>query len=224
MRAIIQLFAKSPFGALQQHMTASNECVDQVRSMFEAILEGDEGKLAAIAKEISKIEHRADEIKNKIRDSLPRSIFLPVDRADLLSVLSQQDSIPDTVEDIAFLLTVRRTHLPLSWKDPLLSYVDKCVETFRTAFEVMSSLEGLVEVGLAGPEADDVLTKITAVGQLEWGADKAQFEMLRLMFDMEDDLKPVDLFWWSKIFREVGDIANYSEKTVDRVRLMLYQK
>ena len=32
------------------------------------------------------------------------------------------------------------------------------------------------------------------------------------------------LFWWSKIFREVGDIANYSEKTVDRIRLMLYKK
>ena len=79
MRAIVQLFAKSPFGALQKHMTASSECVDQVRPMFEAMLEGDEKKLAAIAKDISKTEHRADEIKNEIRDSLPRSIFLPVD-------------------------------------------------------------------------------------------------------------------------------------------------
>jgi hypothetical protein len=88
----------------------------------------------------------------------------------------------------------------------------------------MDSLEGLLEVGLAGPEADEVLEKIDTVGQLEWKADKAQFDMLRLMFDMEDDLKPVDLFWWSKILREVGDIANYSEKTVDRIRLMLYKK
>ena len=59
---------------------------------------------------------------------------------------------------------------------------------------------------------------------MEWRADKAQFEMLRMMFGMEDDLSPLDVFWWSKIFREIGDIANYSEKTADRVRVMLYKK
>lgn len=224
MRAIVQLFAKSPFGALQEHMTKSAECVNLVRSMFEALLDGNEDKLATIAKDISKFEHRADQIKNEIRDSLPRSIFLPVDRADLLSVLSQQDSIPDTVEDIAFLLTVRRTYVPPSWRDPLLQYVDRCVETFRATHEVFKSLESLLQAGLGGPEAEEVLSKIDAIGQLEWEADKAQFEMLRIMFEMEDDLKPVDVYWWSKIFRELGDVANYSEKTVDRVRLMLYKK
>lgn len=224
MRAIVQLFAKSPFGALKEHMAKSSECVDLVRPMFEALLDGDEEKLGSIAKNISKIEHRADEIKNEIRDSLPRSIFLPVDRADLLSVLSQQDSIPDTVEDIAFLLTVRRTHVPLSWREPLLQYVDRCVDTFRATNGVFASLDNLLEAGLAGPEAQEVVSKIDAIGQLEWEADKAQFDMLRIMFDMEDDLKPVDVYWWSKIFRELGDVANYSEKTVDRIRLMLYKK
>ena len=53
---------------------------------------------------------------------------------------------------------------------------------------------------------------------------KIQKQLDAVLTDMEDDLKPVDLFWWSKIFREVGDIANYSEKTVDRLRLMLYKK
>ncbi len=224
MRAIVQLFAKSPFGALKQHMLKGGECVELVRSMFEALLDGDQAKLVALAKQVSKIEHRADEIKNELRDNLPRSIFLPVDRADLLSVLSQQDSIPDTVEDIAFLLTVRRTYVPPSWREPLLAYVDKCVATFRAAAEVMGSLDDLVEVGLAGPEAEEVLAKINAIGLLEWEADKAQFEMLHTMFQMEADLNPVDLFWWSKIFRELGDIANYSEKTTDRIRVMLYKK
>ncbi|MEE9256928.1 MAG: TIGR00153 family protein [bacterium] len=224
MRAIVQLFTKSPFGALQEHMAKGGECVGLVHGMFEALLNEDAEGLAALAKQVSKLEHRADEIKNEIRDSLPRSIFLPVDRADLLSVLSQQDSIPDTVEDIAFLLTVRKTRCPASWREQLLAYVDKCVETFRASAEVMESLESLLEVGLGGPEAAAVLEKIDAIGILEWKADKAQFEMLKTMFDMEEDLSPVDLFWWSKIFREIGDIANYSEKTVDRIRLMLYKK
>lgn len=224
MRAIVQLFTKSPFGALKQHMLKGGECVEQVRPMFEAMLDGDDARLAAIAKQISKTEHRADEIKNEIRDNLPRSIFLPVDRGDFLSVLSQQDSIPDTVEDIAFLLTVRKTFVPPSWREILLGYVDKCVETFRMAAEVVTHLDELVDVGLTGPDADEMVEKINRIGQIEWEADKAQFDMLHKMFEMEEQLKPVDLFWWSKIFREVGDIANYSEKTADRIRLMLYKK
>ena len=158
MRAIVQLFAKSPFGALQEHMSKSAECVELVRPMFEALLDGEEEKLAAIAKDISKLEHRADEIKNEIRDSLPRSIFLPVDRADLLSVLSQQDSIPDTVEDIAFLLTVRRTYIPPSWREPMLHYVERCVETFHATNEVFGSLESLLAAGLG------VLCKNQSIG------------------------------------------------------------
>ncbi|MDA0998974.1 MAG: TIGR00153 family protein [bacterium] len=224
MRAIVQLFAKSPFRALQEHMSKGTDCVKIVRPMFEALLNGDQAKVESLAKEISKLEHKADEIKNQIRDTLPRSIFLPVNRADFLSVLSQQDSIPDTVEDIAFLLTVRRVQTPSSWREPLLKYVDTCVETHLVSAEVIQSLESLVEVGMGGAEAVSLQKKIDSVGQLEWSADKAQFEMLRLMFDMEDEMKPVDIFWWSKIFREIGDIANYSEKTADRIRLMLYQK
>ena len=111
MRGVLQFFVKSPITALKEHMTKSAECVELVRPMFEALTDGDEEKLAAISKDISKIEHRADEIKNEIRDSLPRNIFLPVDRVDLLRVLSSQDSIPDTVENITFLLAVRRTYV-----------------------------------------------------------------------------------------------------------------
>ncbi len=63
MRGILQLFVKSPITALNEHMTKSAECVELVRPMFEALTDGDEEKLAAISKDISKIEHRADEIK-----------------------------------------------------------------------------------------------------------------------------------------------------------------
>ncbi len=224
MQGILQLFVKSPITALKEHMTKSAECVELVRPMFEALMDGDEEKLAAISKDISKIEHRADEIKNEIRDSLPRNIFLPVNRVDLLRVLSTQDSIPDTVENIAILLAVRRTYVSPEWRAPLLSYVNKCVNTFQATCEIYNMLEVLFDVGPTEAGAEDILVKINAIGQLEWEADKAQFGMLRIMFEMEDDLKPIDIFWWSKILREVGDLANYSEKTADRIRLMLYKK
>jgi len=222
MRAIVQLFSKSPFGPLQEHLKKVGDCVELVKPLFQALLDNDDESLRSTAKQISKLEHSADEIKNEIRDNLPRNIFMPVNRSDFLNLLSQQDSIADTVEDIAFLLTVRKTNCPESWRDSLLSYVHKCVNVFNETSEIYESLDSLVQSGMTGPDASAVLKKINDIGLKEWEVDKTQFEMLSNMFSMEDEMKPADLFWWSKIFKELGDIGNYSEKSVNSIRMMIY--
>ncbi len=222
MRAIVQLFSKSPFGPLQEHLKKVGDCVELVKPLFQALLDNDDESLRSTAKQISKLEHSADEIKNEIRDNMPRNIFMPVNRSDFLNLLSQQDSIADTVEDIAFLLTVRKTNCPESWRDSLLSYVHKCVNVFNETSEIYESLDSLVQSGMTGSEASAVLKKINDIGLKEWEVDKTQFEMLSNMFSMEDEMKPADLFWWSKIFKELGDIGNYSEKSVNSIRMMIY--
>jgi len=222
MRAIVQLFSKSPFGPLQEHLKKVGDCVELVKPLFQALLDNDDESLRSTAKQISKLEHSADEIKNEIRDNMPRNIFMPVNRSDFLNLLSQQDSIADTVEDIAFLLTVRKTNCPESWRDSLLSYVHKCVNVFNETSEIYGSLDSLVQSGMTGSEASAVLKKINDIGLKEWEVDKTQFEMLSNMFSMEDEMKPADLFWWSKIFKELGDIGNYSEKSVNSIRMMIY--
>ena len=222
MRAIVQLFSKSPFGPLQEHLKKVGDCVELVKPLFQALLDNDDESLRSTAKQISKLEHSADEIKNEIRDNMPRNIFMPVNRSDFLNLLSQQDSIADTVEDIAFLLTVRKTNCPESWRDSLLSYVHKCVNVFNETSEIYGSLDSLVQSGMTGSEARAVLKKINDIGLKEWEVDKTQFEMLSNMFSMEDEMKPADLFWWSKIFKELGDIGNYSEKSVNSIRMMIY--
>ena len=213
---------KSPFGPLQEHLKKVGDCVELVKPLFQALLDNDDESLRSTAKQISKLEHSADEIKNEIRDNLPRNIFMPVNRSDFLNLLSQQDSIADTVEDIAFLLTVRKTNCPESWRDSLLSYVHKCVNVFNETSEIYESLDSLVQSGMTGSEASAVLKKINDIGLKEWEVDKTQFEMLSNMFSMEDEMKPADLFWWSKIFKELGDIGNYSEKSVNSIRMMIY--
>ena len=222
MRAIVQLFSKSPFGPFQEHLKKVGDCVELVKPLFQALLDNDDESLRSTAKQISKLEHSADEIKNEIRDNMPRNIFMPVNRSDFLNLLSQQDSIADTVEDIAFLLTVRKTNCPESWRDSLLSYVHKCVNVFNETSEIYGSLDSLVQSGMTGSEASAVLKKINDIGLKEWEVDKTQFEMLSNMFSMEDEMKPADLFWWSKIFKELGDIGNYSEKSVNSIRMMIY--
>jgi len=57
-------------------------------------------------------EAEADRIKNELRLHLPKSLFMPVDRRDLLEVLHLQDTIANTAQDIAGLLVERQMSIP----------------------------------------------------------------------------------------------------------------
>ena len=91
MLNIARLFGKSPFAPLQTHMKKVAHCVEKLSQMFANLGKKDVEKIAKAAHEISRLEHEADLAKNDIRNHLPRSIFLPIDRAQFLDILSIQD-------------------------------------------------------------------------------------------------------------------------------------
>src|SRR5690606_23053950 len=84
VRSILGLFAKSPFGPLAEHTQRVHDTVVLLRPLMEAFIEGDWARTQEIYERISRLEHDADVIKNDIRDHLPKSLFLPVDRGDVL--------------------------------------------------------------------------------------------------------------------------------------------
>ena len=90
MRGILKLFAKSPFGLTVQHATQVQKTVQLARPLIDALLAGDNVRLDEIYKTISKAEHQADEVKNEIRDRLPKSVFLPVNRGVLILKLGDK--------------------------------------------------------------------------------------------------------------------------------------
>ena len=128
-RLFFELFRKSPFGPLSEHMAKVRECLALLRPLFEAVLEErDEEEVQALVKRISSKEHDADVIKNEIRQSLPSGIFLPVNREDLLAYLKVQDDIADSVEDVAVLLTLKQFKIPKALHADIFACVDKVLE------------------------------------------------------------------------------------------------
>ena len=92
---IASIFAKSPFKSLRDHMDKVVESVDPLNDFFEALFQEDFSKLEKIQQQVIQAEKEADSIKNEIRDHLPRNIFMPINRRDLLEMLDMQDSIAD---------------------------------------------------------------------------------------------------------------------------------
>ena len=117
----MKLFGQSPFKPLQEHMRVVVNCANEVPGLFDAVHADDKEKVEGIRQRIYAFENEADDIKNELRAHLPKSMFMPVDRRDLLEILDLQDSIADTAQDIAGMMVVRRMKLPEPVHEPMLA-------------------------------------------------------------------------------------------------------
>lgn len=224
MRSIARVFGRSPFIPLQSHMEKVSECVALVPDLFEAYSAGDEAKVGELAATVSKLEHEADLIKHDIRDSLPRGLFLPVDRSNLLHILSIQDSIANRTENIAVLLTfkIARTFEPFATL--MHDFIAKNLETFGRARDITGQLDELLETGFGGAEAQKVREMVDQVSELEYEADVLQRELLRELFRHEGDLNYADFYLWTRIMRQVSQLADRSDNLATSIRTMLESK
>ena len=215
------LFGRSPFTALQKHMRAVIDCADCVPELFAALCADDGDRLEAARARIFDYEQRADDIKNELREHLPKSLFLPVDRRDVLEVLDMQDSIADTAQDIAGLLSERPMEVIEPMRAPLLAYVRRCVDACHQAHQVIEELDELLEMGFGGKERGTVLEMVAELGRIEEETDDLGIELTRLLFRHEESMKPVSVILWYDLLEWIGDLADYAEKVGNRLRLMI---
>ncbi|MCJ2533812.1 MAG: DUF47 family protein, partial [Candidatus Thermoplasmatota archaeon] len=73
---------------------------------------GDYKGFSDLAKKVSEIEHEADGIKRNLRNHLPTSLFMPVDKGKFMWALREQDKILDHAENLVKMLDMRHTKIP----------------------------------------------------------------------------------------------------------------
>jgi predicted phosphate transport protein (TIGR00153 family) len=216
-----RLFGQSPFTALQEHMRVVVECAREVQPLIEALAAGDQVRVVELKDRIFEREAEADRIKHELRAHLPKSLFMPVDRRDLLEVLLLQDTIANVAQDIAGLLVERKMSIPDFLRDPLIVLTARCVDTVEHAARVIEELDELLAIGFRGREADVVDKMLTELNAIEDETDELGIALARALFDHEDELKPVSVMMWYQIIEWVGDLADYAEKVGDHLRLLI---
>ncbi|MDJ0951148.1 MAG: TIGR00153 family protein [Alphaproteobacteria bacterium] len=215
------LFAQSPFKPMQQHIGVVARCASNVPDLFEALCDGDQAKVSEVKDKIFALENEADGIKNELRAHLPKSLFMPVDRRDLLELLDVQDSIADTAQDIAGLLIERPMEVPDGFKEPLLGLTRRCVDACNQAEKIIGELDELVSTGFRGRESELVSEMVDELNKIEADTDEMGMDLTRRLFAKEDQLKPVSVMFWYQLIQWIGDLADYAEKVGNRLRLLL---
>ncbi|MCP3893834.1 MAG: TIGR00153 family protein, partial [Bacteroides sp.] len=163
----------------------------------------------------------ADEIKNELRSHLPKSLFMPIDRRDLLDVLDAQDSIADTAQDIAGLIIEREMTIPDGMADDLKKLVIRCVDTCKQTTTIINELDELLETGFRGREANRVEEMADELNLIEDETDELGIALSKTLFKNEESMSPVSVIFWYRLIEWIGDLADHAEKVGNRLRLLI---
>jgi predicted phosphate transport protein (TIGR00153 family) len=215
------IFGTSPVSPLQKHMSKVYACASELVPLFNAVINEDWDEVARLQQIISDLEKEADVLKKELRLNLPKGLFMPVSRQDLLEVLLMQDRIANKAKDIAGTILGRRLVLPEVIHEDYIRFAERCVAACKQARKAINEFDELVETGFSGHEIEIVTEMINKLDAIESDTDNLQADIRRKIFAIENDLPPVEVIFLYLIIESTGDIADRAQNVGSRLQLML---
>ena len=215
------IFGSSPVDPMQEHMAKVYACASELVPLFNAVINEDWDTVEKKQRKISNLEKEADVLKKALRMNLPKGLFMPMSRQDLLEVLLTQDKIANKSKDIAGIILGRRMTLPEVVHEDYIRFVQRCVDACKQAKKAINELDELVETGFGGQEIKIVTKMLTKLDEIESDTDNLQSGIRCQIFAIEKDLPPVDVMFLYKIIEATGEVADSSQRVGSRLQLML---
>jgi predicted phosphate transport protein (TIGR00153 family) len=218
---LANIFGSSPVRPLEKHIGIAFRCAKQLNGFFAAAIKGDWEKAAIVRGEIERLEHEADDLKKTIRLGLPKSLFMPVPREDLLELLLVQDKIANRTKDVSGIVLGRKLPIPADIADEFLEFVDRNVDAAKQARKSVRELDELFTAGFRGAEVELVTALIEELDQIETDTDDKQAALRAAVYAIEETLNPVDAIFLYKVIELTGEIADMAERVGRRLELLL---
>ena len=212
---------KSPFNQLLEHMGKVRECIDILGDGLICYYKGNYKDFPGLTKKVSEIEHEADLIKSNLRNHLPNSLFMPVDKGKFMWALREQDAILDHAENLVRMLDMRHTKIPKELQKVFIEHCKLVMKTVDAMEDAVCNIRDLVETSFVKREREQTKQFIYKVHELEWKADGKKYEVTKGIYELEKKLDPMDVYHLLKIADWVDDIADHAENVADWLRAMI---
>lgn len=221
MNNILGLFAHSPLKPLQKHSKKVTECCGLLVPFFEATFAGRWDEAENIRRQIIELERRADTLKREIRLKLPRGLFMPVERTDLLELVTQLDKLANYAKDISGRVIGRQLLIPTEMQPSFLHFLSRSLDATIQSDKVINEMDQLLETGFRGRELNFVNNMILELDTIEDDTDQLQIVLRKALLSIEDSHNPIDIMFLYKIIEWIGVLADQAQRVGSRIELML---
>ena len=218
---VANIFGASPVQPLEKHIDIACTCAKELRVLFSAVVAEDWGAAEAARDRINDLEEQADELKKEIRLNLPRSLFTPVPRQDLLELVLVQDKIANRTRDVARIVLGRRMAIPDAISKAFLEFVDRNIDAAKKARKSVRELDELFTAGFRGAEVELVSGLIEELDAIETETGDQQTALHASLFEIEETLNPVDAVFLYEVIDLTWKIAEAADSVGRRLELLL---
>ncbi|MCP4001018.1 MAG: TIGR00153 family protein [Gammaproteobacteria bacterium] len=215
------IFGASPVAPLQGHMEQCYKAAKELSPFFTAVTHNDWAAATVHREAIVTLENQADVSKAQIRANLPKSLFMPVAREDLLELVLVQDRIPNLARDISGLVIGRKMQIPVDMQISFLGFVSRNIDAARKARKTIRELDELYETGFRGTELELVTSFIAELDEVENDTDRLQMKLRDQLFVLEADLPPVNVMFLYRVIELIGEIGDQAERIGRRLELII---
>lgn len=216
-----RIFGSSPIDPLQKHFTKVAKCARKLPKFIKASFVGDWELAHQQREKIVLLEHAADDIKRELRLNLPGSLFMPINRSDVLEMISLQDRIANRTKDISGLIIGRRMSMPEPVQEGYLALLNRSIDAVEQARRSVQELDDLFNSGFRGAGAEYVIAMTDELSDIEDDSDALQIEVRAKLFGIEEELSPITVVFLYKIIEMTGELANIAQRVGSRLHLMI---
>ncbi len=218
---LANIFGSSPVRPLEKHMDVVYKRKKKLRPFVNAVIRRDLKRMAEVRGQIEALEHEADNLKKDIRIRMPKSLFMPVPREDLLELLLVQDKIANRTKDVSGVIFGRKMKIPKPIAPQFLEFVDRNIDAAKQARKSVRELDELFTAGFKGAEVTLIADMIEELDRIETHTDEQQTILRSALFDIEKTLDPIDAMFLYEVISLTGEIADMAERVGRRLELLL---
>lgn len=217
-----ETFFDSPFDGLTKHSNIIKEAIAELAKGIKHHSEGEFDRSEECFDRVSKLEHKADDIKIEIRENLPSFIFMPITRDDFLTLLREADAILDHAQDVGVLLPMGEEEIPDIVKEDFKDFSKKIFESVKMFEKLMDTFSDLLESSFSGKAKKKARKLQSEISLKEFEADKIEKEISRKLFNYDEG--PLTAVHLLKVVDRMDSIADHTENIADRIDATLESK
>ncbi|HTX61925.1 MAG TPA: TIGR00153 family protein [Methanobacterium sp.] len=195
------------------HVKIVFDSILKLKEVMSSFYIGDFAELDKKVDELSKLEHKADDVRRKMELEFYNGAFLPFDREDRIVMAELVDSVSDMAESTGFSICLSRLKFPSKGQGDFEKFVDIIIDTVSVLRECIDQLD--IDMG-------NSITKAHEVEDLEDKADIMERKIIKTLYQLYDEEKIdiLTLIELKNITTKLGNIVDRAENASDRALII----
>lgn len=209
----------APLDGLQEHAAKLKECTWIFQHAIECHIMGTCDSFEELREKVGGLEKEADDIKRRVRETMPSKMRMPVEKFQLYSYLTEQDRVLDALEDALDWVAYREPPgFPKAVEKEFFLLIDAVIDPVEEISPLVTAANAFFRKP-AKKQRKPVIDIIRNIRRQAHEADRAEDLVKRRIFTTEAD--PVTLFHMVRLAEMLGAVADHAENTSDLMLAML---